>query len=60
MGSYLAGLVMYGQFTGGSPVGLPSGVTTLSGDVRIDPETAAILQAAAAEAIEQQGVGSRR
>ena len=60
IGSYLAALVMFGQFTGRSPVGLPSAVTTRSGDVRVDLETAAILQAAAAEAIEQQGVGSRR
>jgi hypothetical protein len=50
MGSYLAGLVMYGQFTGRSPVGLPSAVTTRSGDIHVDPEVAAILQAAAAEA----------
>ena len=59
-GSYLAGLVMVGQFTDHSPVGLPSVVTTRLGEVRIDPETAAALQTAAAEALEQQGAGSRR
>jgi hypothetical protein len=60
MGSYLAALVVAGQLTGRSPVGLPSAVTTRLGEFRIDPETAAVLQAAAAEAIERQGVGSRK
>ena len=55
MGSYLAGLVMFGQFTGRSTVGLPSTLSTRSGVVSLDPESAAVLQAAAEEAIEQQG-----
>jgi hypothetical protein len=54
-GSYLAGLVMYGQFTGRSPEGLPSTVTTRSGEIRVDPETAAVLQAAAAKANKRMG-----
>ena len=50
MGSYLAALVMFGQFTGRSMVGLPSAISTRSGVVSLDPKSAAVLQAAAAEA----------
>jgi len=60
MGSYLGALVMVGELTGRLPVGLPAAVTTRFGEVSVDPVTAALLQAAAAEAIQQQGVGSRK
>ncbi len=60
MGSYLGALVMFGQFTNRSPVGLPGAVTTRLGEVHVDPVTAALLQVAAAQAIQQQGVGSRK
>lgn len=52
-GSYLAALVMFQQLYGRSPVGLPSTIPLLApwtGAVEIPPETAAILQQAAAEA----------
>ncbi len=52
-GSYLAALVMFEQITGRSPVGLPPAlVVEAPSPIRIDlpPETAALLQRAAAEA----------
>ena len=52
-GSYLAALVMFEQITGRSPVGLPPALAVETPSrVRIDlpPETAALLQRAAAEA----------
>lgn len=59
-GSYLAALVMFGRFTGRSPVGLPSAVTTRLGELRVDQIVASKLQGAAAEAIERQAAGSRK
>lgn len=58
MGSYLGALVMFGGLTGRSPVGLPSAVTTRLGEVYVDPATAVILQAAAAEAIRYRSKSS--
>ena len=57
MGSYLGALVMFGRFTGRSPVGLPSTLSTRLGTVKIDPAVATLLQEAAAEAV--RGVGRR-
>ena len=51
-GSYLAALVMYGALFGRSPVGLPPRVRLASGVERgVTPAIAAVLQAAAAEAL---------
>jgi len=49
MGTYLAAVVMVAQLEGRSPVGLPH---ALPGRVSVSPAAAAVLQAAAAEAIE--------
>jgi hypothetical protein len=54
MGSYLGALVMFGQFTGRSPVGLPNTLSTRLGTVTIDSVVGALLQQAAEE------VGERR
>ena len=52
LGSYLSALVTYGVLLEKSPVGLPSKLKLVSGkNVSIDPAVAALLQAAAAEAI---------
>jgi len=51
-GTYLAALVVYAGLTDRSPVGLPSSITTRSGAVHIEPEVAALLQAAAEETME--------
>ena len=51
-GSYLAALVMYGVLYDRSPVGLPARVRLASGAQRgVTPALAAVLQAAAAEAL---------
>lgn len=51
-GSYLAALVMYGALYDRSPVGLPAQVRLASGaQLGVPPEVAAVLQAAAAEAL---------
>jgi hypothetical protein len=50
-GAYLSALVIYSRLLGKSPVGLPSRLQLQSGAiVTIDPQRAALLQAAAAEA----------
>jgi hypothetical protein len=52
-GSYLAALAIYGGLTGASPVGLPSRLRLRSGsNVELDPALAAVLQAAAQEALD--------
>jgi hypothetical protein len=51
-GSYLVALVMYGVLFDRSPVGLPPRVRLVSGgQLGVTPEVAAVLQAAAAEAL---------
>ena len=53
-GTYLAALVMYQQVTSRSPLGLPANFKTSRNDtVRINPETATMLQKVAAEANEK-------
>ena len=58
LGSYLAALVIVGQLTGRSPVGLPSQITVGGGvgyTLAVPEPVAAVLKAAAAEAIETYG-----
>ena len=56
-GTYLAALVMFQQVTGRSPVGLPVKLkTSRKKIVRINPETAIMLQEVAAEASEKFGL----
>jgi hypothetical protein len=52
LGTYLAAVVMVAQLTGRSPAGLPRGI---DGAPAVDPDTAAVLQEAAAEAIWRHG-----
>ena len=52
-GSYLAALVMFERITGKSPIGLPASLavdTPSSFHIDLDPDTALLLQQAAAEA----------
>lgn len=52
-GAYLSALVIYGRLLAKSPVGLPRGIRTRGGlTVLVSPENAAVLQAAAAEALD--------
>lgn len=52
-GAYLAALVIYSRLLGASPLGLPAVLELRSGSViSIAPQDAAVLQAAAAEAIQ--------
>ena len=52
MGSYLAGLTIYGGLTGASPVGLPAKLTLRTGaTVEVPASKAPLLQEAAAEAL---------
>lgn len=50
-GSYLAAIVIYAVLAERSPVGLPASVRVSGGTIGVTPEMAAVLQAAAAEAI---------
>jgi hypothetical protein len=51
-GAYLSALVVYSRLLDKSPVGLPSTLALKSGRrISLDPQTAALLQAAAAEAV---------
>lgn len=54
LGTYLAALVIVAQLAERSPAGLP---IEIDGHPAIDPAVAALLQAAAAEAIERHGKG---
>ena len=55
-GSYLAAIVIYATIAGRSPVGLPAELRLGNGGVvRIPAERAAVLQAAAGEAMEEYG-----
>ncbi|HYH83784.1 MAG TPA: hypothetical protein VEX86_28590 [Longimicrobium sp.] len=57
-GTYAAALVIYAKLLNRSPVGAPSTLALRGGAVvRIDPAVAAVLQAAAAEAIASDGGG---
>jgi hypothetical protein len=58
LGSYLAALVIVGQLTGRSPVGLPSQITVGAGagyTLAVTESVAVVLKQAAAEAIEAYG-----
>jgi hypothetical protein len=55
-GTYLAGSVMYAEFYGRSPLGLPARLTLASGAaVDLPPGDARLLQEAAADAVEKFG-----
>lgn len=54
-GAYLSALVIYSRLLGKSPIGLPSTLRLHSGEIiDIDPQRAALLQAAAAEVTQPQ------
>jgi hypothetical protein len=51
-GAYVAALVVYARLLDASPVGLPAALRTRAGQfIQIDPERAAVLQAAAEESL---------
>jgi len=59
-GSYLAAAVIYAGLTGKSPLGLPAGVATASGEsIQLEEADAKALQEASARAVKEHGMRPR-